>query len=39
MGLWIRCRNKNAVFTMGWKKFVEAEKASTHPNGNQLIKE
>jgi hypothetical protein len=26
MGLWIRCGNKNEVFTMGWKKFAKTEK-------------
>jgi hypothetical protein len=28
MGLWIRSGNKNAVFTMGWKKFTETEKVT-----------
>jgi hypothetical protein len=28
MGLWTRCGNKNAVFTMGWKKFAEIEKSA-----------
>jgi hypothetical protein len=27
MGLWIRCGNENAVFTMCWKKFAETEKS------------
>jgi hypothetical protein len=26
MGLWIRCGNKNAIFTVGWEKFAENEK-------------
>jgi hypothetical protein len=26
MGLWIQCGNKNAVFTMGWKKFTKNKK-------------
>jgi hypothetical protein len=26
MGLLIRCGNKNAVFTTGWKKFAKTEK-------------
>jgi hypothetical protein len=28
MGLWIQCENENAVFTMGWKKFVKTEKGA-----------
>jgi hypothetical protein len=26
MGLWTRCGNENAVFTMGWKIFSKTEK-------------
>jgi hypothetical protein len=26
MGLWIRCGNKNVVFTIDWKKFAEIKK-------------
>jgi hypothetical protein len=28
MGFWIGCGNKNAVFTMGWKKFARTEKGA-----------
>jgi hypothetical protein len=28
MGLWIQCGNKNAVFTVGWKKFAETGKGA-----------
>jgi hypothetical protein len=28
MGLWIRCGNENAIFTMGWKKFAKTEKVA-----------
>jgi hypothetical protein len=28
MGLWIRCGNENAVFTMGWKTFIETEEGT-----------
>jgi hypothetical protein len=28
MGLWIRCENENAAFTMGWKKFTKTEKGA-----------
>jgi hypothetical protein len=28
MGLWIRCGNENAVFTIRWEKIVETEKGA-----------